>query len=99
MEYSKTQLIDTLRKCLIFITILIGVTVAKVTVIDVYDRVNASKQISLDSVIQVNNQLIDQNEDLNNYIQWKQCIDGIDGTDVECQECDSLFNPNGDFVY
>lgn len=34
-----------------------------------------------------------------NYINWKNCINDSDGSDSSCLECDSIYNPNQNFIY
>lgn len=54
---------------------------------------------SVENLKEENKQLKQQNEELDNYINWKNCIDGSDFTDEDCHKCDSLYNPNGEFQY
>lgn len=54
---------------------------------------------SIDILKKENKQLKQQNQDLDNYINWKSCIDGSDFTEADCHKCDSLYNPNGEFQY
>lgn len=45
-----------------------------------------------------NNELKKMIKDQINYIDWYKCMDSSK-TDKECFICDSLYNPNQDFIY
>lgn len=36
---------------------------------------------------------------IENYHNWVNCITNSDGSDIECQECDILYNLDGYFQY
>ena len=63
------------------------------------DNDDQSLPDSIETLKQLNKELQEQNQDLNNYINWKSCIDGSDFTEADCHKCDSLYNPNGEFQY
>lgn len=31
--------------------------------------------------------------------KWVDCMNGTDGSNLECHECDSLYNPEGKYKY
>lgn len=92
---NQDKLVNTIAHSIgIIVTILI-VFAVKITVIDF------KKDYREDQIPKLEQEISDLKEELElqkNYNNWYRCIsESI--TDKECFICDSLYNPNQDFIY
>lgn len=83
-----------MKNTIIFILIfIISLVLANVSIIlqESKIEVKTTKDLELE-----NFELKETIKEQDNYINWQDCI--ADST-IDCHTCDSLYNPNGEFIY
>lgn len=87
------QVINIVKVFIVTALVLLTIIITKETYIDVDNHLKDDKVQQMEKAIVEHTTTIKM---LNDYVNWKECMDS---SNIDCQICDSLYNPDGEFVY
>lgn len=97
LQGNKSKIIGIIKNFIISIIIISIVYSIKMTIY----ALDVKKENAKDEIPRLKQEISELKNNLElqmNYIDWYKCMDSSK-TDIDCFICDSIYNPNQEFVY